>query len=280
MKFYITGGTGFIGTALSAELQKQNHSVIQLERDNKTWPTFDGEFGIINLAGATINQRFTQKAKDLIYNSRIGTTKNIIEQIKKSKNKPQVIVSASAIGYYGNRGEDILDESQKPGTDFLARVCVDWEKTINDFCKTESIRCVNIRTGHVLGNGGLLKALEPLFKFGFGGTLSNGKQYMSWISLTDIVNLYIFSAVNANVSGPINASTSEPVTNKEFTKQYAKFLHRPAIFFVPRFALDLLYGELGDLMLYSQRATNKKILGLGFEFNQNTIKDFFQNYKN
>ncbi len=276
MKFYITGGTGFIGSALTQELKNQSHAIVQLGRDQKTWPMFDGEYGILNLAGASINQRFTQKAKNLIYNSRINTTKNIIEQIKKSTTKPQVVVSASAVGYYGNRGEEVLDESQKPGTDFLAKVCVDWEKTIDNFCAEQNIRSVNIRTGHVLGNGGLLKAIEPIFKLGLGGTLGNGKQYMTWISLTDIIRVYIFALMNKNVSGPINASTQAPVTNKEFTKQFAKFLHRPAIFFVPRFALNLMYGEFGSLMLYSQRASNKKITELGFKFNQNTLEEFFK----
>lgn len=275
MKFYITGGTGFIGSSLTQELKNQGFDVIQLGRDPISWPLFNSEYGIFNLAGATINTRFTEESKKLIYSSRIQTTKNIIEQIKKSPTKPQVVVSASAVGYYGNRGDKILNENEKPGTDFLAKVCVDWEQTINSFCEQQNIRCVNIRTGHVLGNGGLLKAMESIFKFGLGAALGNGKQYVTWVSLTDIVRLYVFAAMNKNVSGPINASSSEPVTNKEFTKQFAKFLHRPAIFFIPRFALNLMYGEFGNLMLYSQRASNKKILDLGFKFKHNTLEEFF-----
>lgn len=278
MKFYITGAGGFIGSALCQKLTEAGHEVIKLGRDTKTWPVFEGNYGVINLAGRSIFGRFSTKVKQEIYDSRINTTKNIIEAIKKAPQKAQVVVSASAVGYYGDCGDELLDETAKPGQDFLANVCKDWESTINQGCLNLGVRCINIRTGYVLGRGGMLKTLLPIFKLGLGGKLSTGKQYMPWISHDDIVSLYIFSATNPNCTGPINASAPQSITNLDFTKTLAKLLHRPAFFTVPKFALKLLFGEFGELMLYSQKTSVKKLLDLGFKFKHQNLEQCLKQY--
>jgi uncharacterized protein (TIGR01777 family) len=277
MKFYITGANGFIGQAISKKLQQLGHSTIALGRNNNSWPVFDGDYNIINLAGSSIFRRFTKKAKQEIYDSRINTTRNLIEHIKNAQEKPQSFVSASAVGYYGDRKDQLLLEDAKPGTDFLAKVCIDWESTANNGCLELRVRCINIRTGHVLGNGGILKTLLPFFKLGIGGNLGSGKQFMPWVALEDIVELYIFSALNQNCTGQINAVAPQIITNQGFTKALGKILHRPTFFTIRKFALKLLYGEFGELMLYSQKASSNKAMGLSFKFKYSSLEECLKN---
>ncbi len=190
----------------------------------------------------------------------------------ESSTKPRVVVSASAAGIYGNGGDKLLTETSSPGTDFLAQVCMDWEKEIQEGCDKPQVRCVLIRTGIVLGNGGMVKTLKPIFSLGLGGKLSTGNQYMPWISLADIVRLYAFALTRESLSGPVNAVAPEQITNAEFTRQLAAVLHRPAIFSVPKVALQMLYGEFGELMLYGQKVSNQKLIQAGFTFTHERLR--------
>jgi len=297
MKILVTGSTGLIGKALVAALVKDGHSVCRLVRPgtnvnddaggfNVAWNPATGELGgaavgadaVVNLAGASIaDGRWTEKRKTELRSSRVDVTRVLIEALGKMNVKPTVLISASAIGYYGNRGDEILDEESTAGEGFLTGIAKEWEA---EALKAEAwrTRVVLARFGIILGKeGGALPKMVTPFKFGLGGRLGSGNQWMSWIALEDVVGILklclertpIQGAVNfAPISGVLNVVSPQPVTNAEFTKTLASALHRPAIFPAPPFALRLALGrEMADaLLLASQRVVPKKLDQIGYAF--------------
>lgn len=304
MKLVITGATGFVGKQLVKELLKKNHELVILTRNSDTarahfshlpisffnWSSetelppeeaFKNCEGIINLLGENIaSKRWSKKQKEKIRNSRILGTKNLGERVKTLTNKPLVWIQANAIGFYPVLDKQEIDEESKEGTGFLAQTCIDWEneaKKYSSYVQRQNI----IRIGVVLGKeGGALSKLLPLFKLGAGGTVGNGSQYMSWIHLTDLANLIIFAMENKIESKIINATTPNPVTNKEFTKALAHAVHRPAIFPVPAFILKLALGEMSSIVLDSQKVMPKEALKLGFKYKFPLIQDALDDVAN
>lgn len=298
MKILVTGSTGLVGTALVQALASDGHTVCRLMRpqskttsDSKNGPrvrlvasySFDvawnpeaGELGgagvgpnvVVNLAGASIaGGRWTDKRKHLLRTSRIATTRALVHALARMNTRPRVFVSASAIGIYGNRGDEVLAEESKPGADFLAGLAREWEA---EAMKAEAlgIRVVLARFGIILARhgGALAKMLLP-FKLGAGGRLGSGMQWMSWITLEDVVGIIRFALENGGVQGAVNVVAPQPVQNAEFTKTLARALHRPALFPAPAFALRVALGEMADaLLLSSQRVTPQKLQQLGYPF--------------
>ena len=282
MKILITGGTGFIGTLLSDELVNSGHELFILTRSDKTntrninfiqWkslrleelPSLVSQVDIvINLAGESIvNKRWTKKQKDLLYKSRIITTQLLVNAINNANKKPKKLINASAVGIYGNRGDEKLIETSSPGNDFLANICKDWEAETNKVKTNVAI----LRIGIVLSRGGgALEKILPPFKMFIGGPLGSGKQWMPWIHIKDIAGLIKFAIENDNVTGILNATSPNPVTNKEFSNILGKVLHRPSFMPVPAFALRLLLGEMADLLLGGQKVIPERAIQIGYKF--------------
>ena len=288
MKILVTGSTGLVGTALVKSLASDGHTVCRLIRQqSKTtlgskdgfdvaWNPATGELGgagvgpdaVINLAGASIaGGRWTEKRKELLRTSRVDTTQALVKALAKMDARPRVLVSASAIGIYGDRADEVLTEESKPGTDFLAGLAREWEAEAQK-AEAIGIRVVLARFGIILARhgGALAKMLLP-FKLGAGGRLGSGKQWMSWITLEDVVGIVRFALENGAVRGAMNVAAPQPVQNAEFTKTLAQVLHRPALFPAPAFALRLALGEMADaLLLSSQRVNSQKLQQLGYSF--------------
>lgn len=288
MKVLVTGSTGLVGTAVGNELAREGHTVCRLIRPVSTvaggakegfdvaWNPATGQLGgagvgadaVVNLAGASIaGGRWTKARKQLLRTSRIDTTRALVGALAKMNARPRVLVSASAIGIYGDRGDERLSEESEPGTDFLAGLAQDWEA---EALKAEAlgIRVVLTRFGIVLARhgGALAKMLLP-FKLGVGGSLGSGKQWMSWITLEDVVGAVRFAIENGSVRGAVNVVAPQPVQNAEFTQALAKALRRPGLFPAPAFVLRLALGEMADaLLLSSQRVSTQKLQGLGYRF--------------
>ena len=296
MKVFMTGGTGFVGKTLTRYLIEQGHQVTVLTRKipvNRTLsqgvsllegdPTKRGEWQrtvtqheiIVNLAGASVFRKWDKKTKEIIRESRVLTTTNLVEALSDGVEKETTLISTSAVGYYGSRNDAILTEEASAGKDFLAQVCVDWEK---EALKAEEfgVRVVLVRTGVVLGNdgGALAQMLLPL-RLGLGGRLGKGDQYMSWIHINDLVNIIIHAGEAGTLSGPINAVAPNPVSNAVFTKALADVLHRPAILPAPGFALKLALGEFANVLLGSQRAVPQVLEESGYTFAFPLLKDAF-----
>lgn len=289
-KIVVTGASGLVGSALSNALLDLGDHVVGLSRNPEKsaqiqpavewhgWDStkerppaeaLDGAYAVIHLAGEPINQRWNKDVKDRIARSRIKSTKNIAQAINASDNPPSVFLSGSAIGYYGNRGDELLYEDAGPGDDFLAGVVVEWEQAA-DAVTGPDTRVAKIRTGHVLDpNGGLLGELLTPFKLGVGGPIASGKQYMSWIHRDDEVGILLWALENEAAVGAINASAPNPVTNKEFSKQLGKAVKRPAFMPIPGFALDILRGpEFGSVLREGQRVYPRLATENGYEFKQ------------
>lgn len=288
MKILVTGSTGLVGTALVKALAGDGHTVCRLIRaQSKTtygskdgfdvaWNPETGELGgagvgpdaVVNLAGASIaGGRWTQKRKELLRTSRIDATRALVKALTKMNARPRVLVSASAIGVYGGRGDEVLTEESKPGTDFLAGLAREWEA---EALKAQAlgIRVVLARFGIILAQhgGALAKMLLP-FKLGAGGRLGSGKQWMSWITLDDVVGIIRFAIEDGTVRGAMNVVAPHPVQNAEFTKMLARALRRPALFPAPAFALRLALGEMADaLLLSSQRVRPQVLEKLNYRF--------------
>jgi uncharacterized protein (TIGR01777 family) len=268
MKVAVTGASGFIGSRLVAELRDRGDEVIALGRGER--PDLSGADGVVNLAGEPVAQRWTAAAKERIRSSRVQGTKALADAIAGSDPRPRVLVSASAAGYYGDRGADELDESSPPGDDFLASVCVDWERAAD----AAGTRVVKIRTGVVLDRrGGALKQMLPPFRAGLGGPIAGGRQYMPWISLQDIVGIYLTALSDDAWSGPINGSAPAPVTNAQFTRALGKALKRPAVVPVPSLALRMLFGEMSSVLTTSQRMSPRRALELRYTFRYAELDD-------
>src|SRR5215204_3833434 len=289
MRVLVTGASGLIGSAVCDALLARGDEVVGLTRDpdrarpkNPTvnwhaWrPTterppaaaLDGIDGVVNLIGEEINQRLTDQAKVRIRESRILGTRNLLEGIEASPTEPSVFVGQSAIGYYGDRGAQIVDEESGPGEPgFITEIVSDWEAAERE---AEGVfdRVVIFRTGLVLTNdGGLLKQILLPFKLGVGGPIAGGEQYMSWIQLEDVVGLFLWALDDHRVWGVINGTAPNPVTNREFSRALGRALHRPAFIPTPKFAVAALRGgELADAVAGGARVLPRRALGLGYEF--------------
>jgi uncharacterized protein (TIGR01777 family) len=261
VKIAVTGASGFVGGALVRALQSAGEEVIIVPRG--TAEIGDAE-AIVNLAGAPIAVRWTDRRKREILTSRVEGTRRIVDAIARRAAPPRVLVSASAIGFYGSRGDEQLSEESSAGTDFLAGVVRDWEAAAS----AARVRSVQLRFGIVLGaHGGALAKMLPPFRMGVGGRLGTGKQWMSWISLDDLVSVIRFAIDERALSGPVNAVAQNPVTNAEFTATLGRVLHRPAVLPVPAVALRAVFGEMAALtMLASQRVKPARLEGSGFRF--------------
>lgn len=294
MKILITGSTGLVGTALVAALARDGHMICRLVRPGTqtaggspgafdvAWNAQTGELGgaavgaeaIVNLAGASIvDGRWNESRKKLIRASRVDNTQALMTALGKMNAKPDVFVSASAIGFYGSRGDEMLSESSAPGNDFLADTCKAWEQAALRAEQFRS-RVVLARFGIILAkHGGALPKMIAPFKFGVGGRLGSGRQWMSWIALEDVVSILRLALTKRDWRGPINAVAPESVTNAQFAKELASTLHRPAIFPAPAFALRLAMGEMADaLLLGSQRVMPERLRHAGFQFKHPSLR--------
>jgi uncharacterized protein (TIGR01777 family) len=265
MKVALTGASGFVGRALSVRLRASGHSVSTVSMRKQPPPeVFAGCQAVVNLAGEPVAQRWTAAARERIANSRIQGTRSLVAALRQ--HPPAVLVSASAVGYYGSRGDEILTEDCPPASDFLGQDALGWEQAAQA-AEAFGVRVVTPRIGVVLGRGGgaLAQMLLP-FRLGVGGRLGTGKQWMSWIVLDDLASLIEFAIADAALSGPVNAVAPNPVTNADFTRALGAALHRPAILPVPAFALKIFFGEMSQILLGGQRVTPQAALRAGFQF--------------
>jgi uncharacterized protein len=277
----VTGASGFTGTALLAALRRDSHTALAIGRaqsnDIKWNPeqaqldgaALAGVDAVVHLAGAPVGERWTASRKRAIRESRVRGTHLIANTIAAlpAGRRPRVLVCASAVGFYGSRGDEWLDETSTPGTDFLASVAREWEAAAEP-ARVAGIRVVHLRMGLVLSpHGGALAKMLPAFRLGAGARLGNGRQWMSWIALDDLIRAMQFALVTDTLAGAANAVSPAPVTNAEFTATLAHVLNRPALAAVPEFALHILFGQMGEAtLLASQRARPSRLAATGFTF--------------
>jgi len=282
MKIVLTGASGFIGARLRAHLIERGHELVCLSRRAAArpgWYAWDpasgpppqaallGAGAVIHLAGEPVAQRWNAEVKRRILSSRVQGTHSLVHALGAMPVRPGVLVCASAIGYYGSRGDEILPESAAPGGDFLSEVCSAWERAAQAAAEL-GLRVVSPRIGVVLDPaGGALAQMLPLFRVGLGGPIAGGQAWTSWIHLNDLVRLIAWAVEHPAVCGPVNAVTPNPVRNEAFTRALGAALHRPAFFPVPALALKLLYGEMAGVVLASQRVAPQRAVQSGFQFN-------------
>lgn len=280
-RILVSGVSGPIGAALLPSLRTSGWSVVRLVRGTAAgagqvaWDPAEplepeavsGFDAVIHLAGETIFGRWTADKKRRIRDSRVAGTSNLAQALARAEEKPKVFVCGSAIGYYGDRGEEVLSEESAPGTGFLAQVCQEWEEATMPAVQAD-IRTAHIRTGIVLSaKGGALGAMLAPFKMGLGGRTGNGRQWMSWIDVQDMVGAIHHILKNDLLQGPVNMVAAKPVTNAEFARTLAGVLGRPAIFPMPAFAVKLVFGEMGEeLLLGSQKVEPSKLISSGYPF--------------
>jgi uncharacterized protein (TIGR01777 family) len=295
MNITISGASGFIGRRLMKSLLAGSHSLHVLSRNAGTnlppgvrlsvWDSIRGQppedslanaDAIIHLAGEPVAQRWTDAAKQKIRASRVDGTRFLVQALSTLSRRPATLVCASAVGIYGSRGDEVLAESSPAAQGFLAEVCQEWEQQA-ELAHALGIRVVKLRIGIVLGaHGGALARMLPPFKAGFGGPLGSGQQWMSWIHLDDLAGLIRY-AVERPIEGPVNATAPGPVRNSEFTKTLASTLRRPAFFPVPAFALKLLFGEMSELLLASQRVLPGAAESAGYQFQYRDLSAALKN---
>ena len=283
MTYLVTGATGFIGTKLVTALLSRGDAVYYLARKRSErlpsqasfhpWSSGEPDLtalsridGIFHLAGEPIAQRWSEEVKKRIYGSRVEGTRALVSALRRLPYHPSFLVSASAVGYYGDRGSDVLTEDQPPGNDFLARVCREWEA---EAFKAQELgmRVAAVRSATVLGrDGGALKKMLPIFRLGLGGRFGDGRQWMSWVHVADLIRLFLFLADSPGVSGPLNGSSPQPVTNSHFTNALGDALHRPAVIPAPKTALRLLLGEMSSFLFASLRVVPRAAGQAGFRF--------------
>jgi uncharacterized protein (TIGR01777 family) len=266
----ITGASGMIGQRLTQCLRDAGHTPVAIPRGSAP-PECDA---LVNLAGEQIAQRWTAAAKKRIYDSRVEGPRRLVTALAARSQRPQVLVSASGIGVFGERGDEILTESSAPGSGFMAKLALDWEAAAR-LAEPLGIRVVCLRFSMVLGQGGALAKLLPLFRLGVGGRLSSGRQWMSWVHIDDVVSLILFVIENTALHGSLNATSPKPVTNSEFTRRLAAAVRRPAIFPVPALALSLVFGEMSKVLLESQRAIPAAAQAADFKFQYPDLSDAF-----
>jgi uncharacterized protein (TIGR01777 family) len=299
LRVTVTGASGLVGRTLVPALQRSGAEVTVLTRDpgraqatlgavaseplrTLAWDpvagpapadALRGRDAVLHLAGEPVAQRWSRSAKRAIHDSRVTGTRNLLEGLRgvgesEPAERPRTLVCSSAIGYYGAHGEEPLDEETPPGSDFLARVCTEWEREASAASEL-GMRVVRVRTGVVLdGSGGALGKMLPPFRLGLGGPVAGGCQYISWIHADDLVGMMLTALERDDWSGPINATAPEPVTNRDFSKALGRVLGRPAIAPVPALALRLLYGEMAQIVTTGARAVPAKPLVLGYQFEQ------------
>ncbi len=285
MKITISGASGFIGRRLMKQLMEAGHSLCVLSRyaganmpgsaQLFVWDPVKAEppaeslaeaDAVIHLAGEPVAQRWTPEARQRIRESRVAGTRHLVQALSVLSRRPSVLVCSSAIGVYGDRGDEILTETSAPGSGFLTDVCLQWEKEA-DLAEALGIRVVKVRTGVVLGTeGGALRRMLPAFRAGIGGRVASGRQWMSWIHLDDLAGLMRFAVESEKLRGAVNGAAPEPVTNAEFTRTLAAVLRRPAIFPLPAFVLKLIFGEMAQVLLASQRVLPRAAEAAGFRF--------------
>lgn len=283
MHVIVSGSTGLVGSALIPRLTESGHRVTRLVRtipaageDAVGWDPaagtvnaagLEGADAVVHLAGESIAGRWTKEKKARIRDSRVHGTRVLCEALAKLERRPSVLVSASAIGYYGDRGDEVLTEDSAPGHNFLAEVCRDWERA-TDPAAERGIRVVLLRYGVVLSpTGGALAQMLTPFRLGAGGRIGSGRQYLSWIALDDAVGATQHAVVTESLRGPVNGVAPEPVTNQQFTKALGRVLGRPTVLPMPRFAARLAFGQMADeLLLASARVEPTRLLQTGYAF--------------
>jgi len=299
-RIIVTGATGLIGRKLVNVLIQRGDNVIVFSRDAikaksifpkamecvewnyqhpKNWESKLEELdAVIHLAGLNLfAKRWNEDFKKSVIESRKVSTKNLVDAIKSCNTKPEVFISASGIGYYGDCEDEILTEESPNGKDFLADVCKIWESESNKI-EEVGVRSVQVRTGLVLSpEDGALNQMLPPFKFFMGGPLGNGKQWSSWLHIDDIVGIYLHAIDNKKLSGAVNAASQNPVRMKEFAQILGKILNRPSLFSVPKFVLKFVAGEAAEVVTASQRIDANKILGSGYKFKFETLEDALNN---
>jgi hypothetical protein len=283
MNILLTGASGLIGQALIPVLTTSGHRVTCLVRSQRQggdsdvyWNPAAGEidaaklegFGAaVHLAGESISGRWNAGKKLAIRESRVQGTRLLCEALARLARRPRVLIAASASGYYGDRGDEVLNEESEAGSSFLSQVCQEWEAATQP-AASSGIRIVNLRIGFVLSSagGGLAKML-PAFKMGVAGKIGSGRQYVSWIALDDLVQIILFAATTEKLSGPVNAVAPKPVTNLEFTKTLGRVLRRPSVFPMPALAVRIAFGQMGEeLLLSSTRIEPARLLSAGYQF--------------
>jgi uncharacterized protein (TIGR01777 family) len=267
MKIAITGASGLVGHHTCDILRGAGHEVRAIStRSAIKMEDLESCDAVVHLAGEPVAQRWTAAAKERIRSSRVDGTRHVVQALAELKTPPSVLVSASAIGIYGSRGDETLTESSRPTADFLGEVATEWER---EACVAEKlgVRVAVLRFGVILArDGGALKKMLPPFKLGIGGRIGNGKHWMSWIHIDDVARLIAFAIADGSVCGPVNAVAPNPVTNAQFTRALARALHRPAIFPMPVFALRMLFGQMAEILYASQRVIPEAAMRAGFEF--------------
>ena len=283
----VTGATGLLGPRLVRELQGAGWEVTVLSRDPDrarsqlpgveafAWnlnseaapvAALEGRDGVVHLAGEPVAQRWSERAKKAIRESRVLGTEHLLAGLRDSEQRPAVLVSSSAIGYYGPHGAEPIDEEAPAGNDFLAEICVAWEQAAERAGEL-GMRVVRVRTGVVLdGKGGALEKMLPPFKLGVGGPVAGGRQYIPWVHAEDVVGIMRAALEDERWNGPANATAPVPVTNREFSKALGRALHRPALLPVPGAALEVLYGEMAEIVTTGARVVPAKPLMLGYAF--------------
>ena len=289
MRILLSGSSGFIGSHLKVFLERAGHIVIRLVRtkeqlaeDSIFWDPMQGEVrkedfegfdAVIHLAGTNIAKgRWTKKNKELLFLSRCRDTWLLSQILCRLYQPPKTLISASAIGFYGDRGDEQLTEQSAPGNGFLSHLCQEWEKA-TDAIENRGTRVVHARFGAVLGKGGMLQKMLPIFRLGLGGRLGSGKQKVSWIAINDLVEGIYHCLMNEAIHGPVNFTAPQPVSQAEFARVLAKKLGRPAFCHVPAFALKLALGEMAtELILSSQNAIPKTLIETGYIFHYPNLK--------
>lgn len=292
-RILVSGASGLIGSALASFLSTGGHTVYRLARNSSRfdkctilWPAtanladdigLEGFDAVVHLAGESIAGRWTDAKKQRIRDSRILGTRKLCQMLSHLKDPPQTLICASAIGFYGNRGDEILTEQSAPGDDFLATTCQDWERE-SHIAEKAGIRVVHLRFGVVLtpAGGALAQMLTP-FRLGIGGVIGNGSQYVSWISLDDVLGAILHALMTGDLQGPVNVVSPNPVTNRELSKTLGTILHRPACFPLPSAVVNILFGEMGNaLLLSSARVSPARLLETGYSFRHPTLHTALQ----
>lgn len=282
----IVGVTGFVGHGLPAQFAEKSIRTTGISRSKSPrvpgvdrWQTpdaldFSGHDAVINLAGEPVDRRWTAKSKRLFHDSRVGVSTRVVEAIAKltESARPRVLVNASGVGIYGDRGDEILSESARPGIGYLAELCKDWEHAARD-AESLGVRVVCLRIGVVLGkNGGAYEKLRGIFKSYLGGKLGSGKQWMSWIHASDLRAAIVHSVLSDTLAGPVNATAPYPERNRDLTRKFAEALHRPALLPSPAFVLKLVLGEFSGALLASERVIPSALDREGFQFRYPTLE--------